>query len=32
MKIARLTIVAPVLLVREIVAAANHYRDALGFT
>ena len=29
---ARLTSSAPVLLVRDIVAAANYYRDALGFT
>jgi hypothetical protein len=29
---ARLTSSAPVLLVRDLVAAANHYRDALGFT
>lgn len=28
----RLTSSAPVLLVRDVVAAANHYRDALGFT
>jgi predicted enzyme related to lactoylglutathione lyase len=28
---ARLTASAPVLLVRDVVAAANHYRDALGF-
>lgn len=28
---ARLTSSAPVLLVRDVVAAANHYRDALGF-
>jgi predicted enzyme related to lactoylglutathione lyase len=27
----RLTAVAPVLLVRDVVAAANHYRDAMGF-
>jgi uncharacterized glyoxalase superfamily protein PhnB len=27
----RLTSSAPVLLVRDVVAAANHYRDALGF-
>lgn len=32
MKVARLTSSAPVLLVRDVVAAANHYRDALGFT
>jgi predicted enzyme related to lactoylglutathione lyase len=32
MKTARLTTSAPVLLVRDVVAAANHYRDALGFT
>ncbi|MEO7600004.1 MAG: VOC family protein [Opitutus sp.] len=32
MKTARLTSSAPVLLVRDIVAAANHYRDALGFS
>jgi uncharacterized glyoxalase superfamily protein PhnB len=31
MKNARLTSSAPVLLVREVVAAANYYRDALGF-
>ena len=31
MKTARLTSSAPVLLVRDVVAAANHYRDALGF-
>lgn len=31
MKPARLTSSAPVLLVRDVVAAANHYRDALGF-
>ena len=29
---ARLTASAPVLLVRDVVQAANHYRDALGFT
>ena len=28
----KLTSVAPVLLVRDVVAAANYYRDALGFT
>jgi uncharacterized glyoxalase superfamily protein PhnB len=28
----RLTSSAPVLLVRDVVAAANYYRDALGFT
>jgi len=28
---ARLTASAPVLLVRDVVAAANHYRDAMGF-
>jgi len=28
----RLLSSAPVLLVRDVVAAANHYRDALGFT
>ncbi len=28
---ARLTASSPVLLVRDVVAAANHYRDALGF-
>ena len=32
MTTARLTSSAPVLLVRDVVAAANHYRDALGFT
>ena len=32
MKKAHLTSSAPVLLVRDVVAAANHYRDALGFT
>ena len=32
MKTARLTTSAPVLLVRDVVAAANYYRDALGFT
>ena len=32
MKPARLTSSAPVLLVRDVVEAANHYRDALGFT
>jgi catechol 2,3-dioxygenase-like lactoylglutathione lyase family enzyme len=31
MKTARLTSSAPVLFVRDIVAAANYYRDALGF-
>lgn len=31
MKVSRLTSSAPVLLVRDVVAAANHYRDALGF-
>ncbi|HVZ63311.1 MAG TPA: VOC family protein [Lacunisphaera sp.] len=31
-KTARLTSSAPVLLVRDVRAAANHYRDALGFT
>src|SRR4051812_43146794 len=31
-KIAHLTSSAPVLLVHNVVAAANHYRDALGFT
>lgn len=31
MKTARFTSSAPVLLVRDVVAAANHYRDALGF-
>lgn len=31
MKTARLTSSAPVLLVRDVVAAANYYRDALGF-
>src|SRR5262245_36484490 len=31
MKPACLTSSAPVLLVRDVVAAANHYRDALGF-
>jgi uncharacterized glyoxalase superfamily protein PhnB len=29
--VARLTASAPVLLVRDVVKAANHYRDALGF-
>lgn len=29
---AHLTSSAPVLLVRDVVAAANHYRDSLGFT
>lgn len=28
----RLTASAPVLLVRDVVAAAHHYRDALGFS
>ena len=28
---AQLTACAPILLVRDIVAAANHYRDAMGF-
>jgi uncharacterized glyoxalase superfamily protein PhnB len=32
METAHLTSSAPVLLVRDIVAAANHYRDVLGFT
>ena len=32
MKTARLTSSAPVLLVRDVVAAANYYRDAFGFT
>lgn len=32
MKTARLTSSAPVLLVRDVVAGANYYRDALGFT
>ena len=32
MKTARLTSSAPVLLVRDVLAAANYYRDALGFT
>ena len=32
MKKARLVSSAPVLLVRDVVAAAEHYRDALGFT
>lgn len=32
MKKAQLVSSAPVLLVRDVVAAANHYRDALGFT
>jgi uncharacterized glyoxalase superfamily protein PhnB len=31
MKSPRLTSSAPVLRVRDVVAAANHYRDALGF-
>lgn len=29
---ARLTASSPVLLVRDVVASADHYRDALGFT
>ena len=29
---ARLISSAPVLLVRDVIAAANHYRDALGFS
>jgi len=29
---AKLTASAPVLLVRDVVSAASHYRDALGFT
>ncbi|HEX2853074.1 MAG TPA: VOC family protein [Opitutaceae bacterium] len=29
---ARLTASAPVLLVRDVVKSANHYRDALGFS
>jgi uncharacterized glyoxalase superfamily protein PhnB len=29
---AKLTGTAPVLLVRDVVAAANHYRDVLGFS
>ena len=29
---AKLTSVAPVLLVKDVVAAANHYRDKMGFT
>ncbi len=32
MKKARLVSSAPVLLVRDVVAAAEHYRDALGFS
>jgi hypothetical protein len=32
MKKARLVSSAPVLLVRDVVASANHYRDILGFT
>lgn len=32
MKTARLVSSAPVLLVRDVVASANYYRDALGFT
>jgi uncharacterized glyoxalase superfamily protein PhnB len=32
MKTARLTSSAPVLLVRDVISAANHYRDALGFS
>ena len=32
MKTARLVSSAPVLMVRDVVAAANHYRDVLGFT
>jgi catechol 2,3-dioxygenase-like lactoylglutathione lyase family enzyme len=32
MKPARLTSSAPVLLVRDVVASANYYRDAVGFT
>jgi len=28
---AKLTASAPVLLVRDVVKAANHYRDAMGF-
>lgn len=32
MQAARLISSAPVLLVRDVVAAAGHYRDALGFT
>jgi uncharacterized glyoxalase superfamily protein PhnB len=32
MKTARLTASAPVLLVRDVVAAANYYRDRLGFS
>lgn len=32
MNTARLTSSAPVLLVRDVVAAANYYRDGLGFT
>jgi uncharacterized glyoxalase superfamily protein PhnB len=30
-KISKLNGVAPVLLVRDVIAAANHYRDAMGF-
>lgn len=29
---AKLTASAPVLLVKDVVAAANHYRDAMGFS
>ena len=29
--VSKLTASAPVLLVRDVVAAANHYRDAMGF-
>lgn len=29
---AKLTASSPVLVVRDVVAAANHYRDAMGFT
>lgn len=32
MTTAKITAGAPVLLVRDVRAAANHYRDALGFT
>ena len=32
MSASRLTATAPVLLVRDVVAAANHYRDKMGFT
>ena len=32
MKKPKLVSSAPVLLVRDVVASANHYRDALGFT